>query len=133
MANTIVGSGAIEQIVDLTNNGPLNSTRATNILNSILAKSTAGGWANGLTLTTSQILGSPHPADVCLRVGRGLMVRLLGQRDPRPGRVPVGFVDFVVERAEWNVTDGTITLTPRGMVARDFAAILAESGVKEAA
>lgn len=130
--NTIVGSGAIEQIVDLTNSGILNTTRATEILKSILRKATAGGWANGLTLTSADFAGRPHLAAVADQVGRGMMLRLLGQRDPREGRAPVGFVDVVVESSEWNVSEGTISLDPRGIVARDFASILAEAGVKEA-
>jgi hypothetical protein len=132
-ANTIVGSGAVERIVDLNAKGPLDSTRATAILTSILAKSSSGGWSNGLTLSAGQFLGSPSLAEIGARVGRGLMVRLNGQRDPRPDRPPVGYIDFIVERAEWHVADGTITLTPRGMVASDFASILATAGVEEAA
>jgi hypothetical protein len=90
-------------------------------------------WTTGgLSLSAGQFIGTPDLASVAERVGRGLMVRLLGQRDPRPDRLPVGYVDFVVERSEWNVADGKITLTPRGMVASDFASILAEAGVQEA-
>jgi hypothetical protein len=128
-----VGTGATEQLVDLTGNGPLTSSQVTAILNNILARSTAGGWANGLTLAAEQFIGAPLLSDIASRVGRGLMARLLGQRDPRPDRLPVGYVDFVVERSEWHVDDRQIILTPRGMVARDFASILADAGVKEAA
>lgn len=135
LTNTVVGSGAIERLVDMTPKGPLDSTRATNILNSILAKSTSGGWTNGLTLSATQFLGGRRGTlcEVANRVGRGVIVRLNGQRDPRPDRPPVGYVDFIVERSEWHVADGTITLTPRGMVASDFGSILAEAGVQEAA
>jgi hypothetical protein len=133
LSNMVVGSGAIERMVDMTSKGPLDSTRATAILNSILAKSSAGGWTNGLTLTSGQLLGSVHLATVADAVGRGLMVQLKGQRDPRPDRVQVGYVEFIVERSEWHVADGTITLTPRGMVASDFAALLAAQGLQEAA
>jgi hypothetical protein len=61
------------------------------------------------------------------------MVRLNGQRDPRTSSLPVGYVDFIVDRSEWHVTDGTINLSPRGMVSSDFAALAAEFGVQEAA
>jgi hypothetical protein len=130
---TTVGSGPVERLVSLDNLGPLDSTRATAVLTSILSKSSSGGWSNGLTLSAGQFLGSPSLAEIGARVGRGLMVRLNGQRDPRPDRPPVGYIDFIVERAEWHVADGTITLTPRGMVASDFASILATAGVEEAA
>jgi hypothetical protein len=132
LTNTIIGSGAIERMVDMQPLGPLTSARATAVLNSILARASSGGWTGGLSLSAGQFIGTPDLASVAERVGRGLMVRLLGQRDPRPDRLPVGYVDFVVERSEWNVADGKITLTPRGMVASDFASILAEAGVQEA-
>lgn len=132
LSTTIVGSGALERRIDMTPRGQLDSTRANAILNSILTRSTAGGWVNGLTLTSGQFLSAPHLAGIAEAAGRGLMVRNLGQRDPRQDRVQVGFVDFIVERSEWNVSEGTITLTPRGMVSRDFAAILKSFGVQEA-
>jgi hypothetical protein len=133
LKTTGVGSGAIERPIDMTPKGPLDSTRATNILNSILAKSSSGGWTGGLTLSASQCMGTPHLASIAERVGRGLMVRLNGQRDPRTSSLPVGYVDFIVDRSEWHVTDGTINLSPRGMVSSDFAALAAEFGVQEAA
>lgn len=130
---TMVGGGSIEKQVDLTSKGPLTLATATAILNSILARATAGGWTGGLTLAAEQFIGAPHLATIADQVGRGLMVRLLGQRDPRPGRLPVGYVDFIVERSEWHVDDQQIILTPRGMVARDFTAILADVGLSDAA
>jgi hypothetical protein len=123
----------VPRIVDMRSLGPITSARATAVLNEILAEATAGGWTNGLTLSPGHILNAPHLGSVANSVGRGLMVRLLGQRDTRPGRMPVGYVDFIVERSEWHVADDQIVLTPRGMVARDFAAILADAGVEEAA
>lgn len=130
---TTVGSGAIEKMVDLDPNGLFpDATRPTAILNSILAKATSGGWGGGLTVAVEQIVGEPHPAAVLDAVGKGCMFRLLGQRETRPGRVPVRYVDFVCERVEWNVNDANLTLTPRGMVSRDWTAILAEAGVDAA-
>ena len=130
---TAVGSGAVEKMVDLDPKGALDVTRATAILNSLLAASTAGGWTGGLTVAAEQIFGHPHLAAVYLAVAAGQgMFRLHGQRDPRPGRVPTGFVDFVCERIEWNTDARTVTLTPRGMVARDWTAILADQGLEAA-
>lgn len=133
LTTTTVGSGSIERMVDMTPLGPLTSTRANAILASLLAKATGGGWTNGLTLAATQFGGQLSLLDVAQRVGRGLMVRLNGMKDPRPDHLAVGFVDFIVERSEWHVADGTITLTPRGMVASDWASLLAEAGVQEAA
>ena len=130
---TMVGTGAIEQMVDLTVMDAMTVTSATALLSNILARASAGGWANGLTLAAEQLIGTPHLADVADRVGRGLMIRNLGQIDPRGDRLPVGYVDVVIERSEWHVDDRQIILTPRGMVARDWATVLAEAGVKEAA
>jgi hypothetical protein len=132
-STTFVGSGAIERIIDMTALGPQTSGSATTILTNILAQLTAGGWGGGLAISSNQILGGLHLADVFCRASRGLMVRLLGQRDPRPGRLPVSCVDFIVERAEWHVADNVIVLTPRGMVTREFAAVLDDFGVQEAA
>lgn len=130
---TAVGSGATEQKVNLDPLGPfVDATRPTAILTSILAKATAGGWVGGITISAEQIFGRPHLADVLNSVGAGCMFRLLGQRDPRPGRVPVGFVDFVCDRAEWNVNDGTLLISPRGMAAEGWDAILGEEGVEAA-
>lgn len=128
---TMVGTGKVEKLVDLTTNGPLTTTSATTILNNILTRASSGGWTNGLTLSAEQFLGERHLATVADMVGRGVMVRNLGQTDPRPDRIPVPYVDFIPERSEWHVADGQIILTPRGMVARDWAAILAEAGVKD--
>lgn len=130
---TSVGSGEVEQRVNLTPNGPLTSTQAITILTNILTRATAGGWTNGLTLTSDQIVGAPHLGMVADMVGRGLTVRVLGQRDTRRDRVPVGYVDVVIERSEWHVDDRQIILTPRGMVASDWASITAAAGVKAAA
>jgi hypothetical protein len=126
LATNMVGTGSDELLVDLTPRGGMTSAQATNVLTSILTALSSGGWSGGITVSADQVVGGHHPAVIAERVGRGAMFRLLGQRDPRPGRVPVGFVDFIAERAEYNATDGKVTLTPRGMVARDLSSILAD-------
>jgi hypothetical protein len=131
LSTTFVGSGAVEKPVNLLNKGPLTSTSATALLNSALAQLTAGGWGGGLILSSSHFLGAVHLADVFGRAARGLMVRNLGQRDPRPDRLPIMGVDFIVDRAEWRVAENVIALTPRGMVARDFSAVLSSLDLTE--
>jgi hypothetical protein len=132
LQTTSAGAGGVERLIDLTEAGDgMDSNRAATILANVLSRSSAGGWAGGITVTQGHIAGWPSLATVANTVGRGAMVRLPG-RDPRPGRLPAGCVDVVVERSEWRVQDGTITLTPRGMAARDFVALLAEFGAREA-
>lgn len=129
---TLVGSGSVEQDVDLTNAGPLTATQASAILASILADATSGGWSGSLpALSPGQWMlpggGYCSPARLMQMVERGLMVRLLGHRDPRPGRASM-VTDVVIGQAVWNVDDDTVTLTPLGSAARDFASIVEQYG-----
>lgn len=125
------GSGSNEKLIDLTSRGALTSTQAASILTKILAQSTSGGWAGGITVAAQQVttLGGRTPtlSRVTAQAGRGLMVRLLGHRDPRPGRFALT-TDVVIGQAVWNVDDGTIALTPMGTVARDLASIVESFG-----
>jgi hypothetical protein len=121
------------RMIDMTPRGLLDSTRATNILQGILADVAAGGWTGGITITRHDFAGAPDLSEVAESVGRGLMVHKLGQRDPRPGRVPVGYIDFIVGQSVWRPVEDTITLTPIGSVARDWSAVLEENEVQEAA
>lgn len=127
--NATAGSGPVEQLVDLTPKGPLTPTQANTLVAAILAKATSGGWTGGLTVSPVQIVGSPNLAVIAAAVGHGLMARLDGRQDPRSGRLPTNYTDVVIERSDWDVAANQIMLTPRGMVARDFAAVLAEFGV----
>lgn len=133
---TVVGSGTIVRSVDLTSRGTLTSAQANSILTQILTKSSTGSWAGGITLAAEQITtpGGLHPSlsRVARMVGRGVMVRLLGHRDPRPGRFGLA-TDVVIEKAVWSVDDRTIALTPQGTAARDFAAIVESFGGSVAA
>lgn len=128
---TFAGSGFDEQIVDLTGRGPLSSAQASSIVNQILAQSSSGGWAGGITVSAQQLVTPggmvPSLARVAAMVGRGLMVRLLGHRDPRPGRFSLT-TDVLIGQAVWNVDDGKVTLSPVGSVARDFSSIVASFG-----
>lgn len=121
------------KMLDLTSRGVLTATRASDIVNGIMADSTSGSWANGITVTSHQIAGNPDLAQVAEDVGqgRGRFIKL-GQRDPRPGRVPVGFIDFVCGQSVWRPADDTITLSPIGTVARDWETVLGEYGAQEA-
>lgn len=120
------------QRVDMTPRGVLTSASASAILQGILTDLVMGAWSGGVTISRYQIAGAPDLSVIFEAAGRGLMVRKLGQPDPRPGRVPVGYVDFVVGQATWKPAEGTITLTPVGTEARDLSAILAENNLEAA-
>lgn len=128
---TVVGSGTVVRSVDLTSRGTLTATQASSILTQILSRSSNGSWTDGITVAAEQLTtpGGLHPSlsQVAAMVGRGLMVRLLGHRDPRPGRFALT-TDVVIEKAVWSVDDRTITLSPRGTTAGDFAAVVESFG-----
>lgn len=112
-------------MVELGGKGPLTSARITSIANGILkAGAATSGWTNPLTVTASQINHngvSPHLG----LVKAGHMVRLLGQRDPRGLDATT---KVVVGASAWNVAEGTLTLSPVDMAARDLASIVATAG-----
>jgi len=128
---SFAGSGSQEQIVDLTDRGVLNGAQAVSILNQILARSSSGSWAGGVTVSADQLVTvgglRMDPSRVVRMAQRGLMVRLLGHRDPRPGRFSLT-TDVVIGQAVWNVSGRTVALTPMGSVARDFASIVESFG-----
>lgn len=137
LSRTAVGSGRPEVPVDLRPLSAITSTRATAILNSILAKTgpAAGSWANTIEVTREQIMTRggvhPHLGEVAASVAEGVMVRLLGHPDPRTddrtyaGR---GYTDVIIEEASWNTSEGKLTLTPRGYADRDLASIIESAG-----
>lgn len=131
LATATLGSGRRQRVVDLTSRGPLTSGQAASILNSILTQSTSGGWSNSITVAAEQLVtpGGLHPslARVSMMSGRGLMVRMLGHRDPRPGPLSLT-TDVVLGATVWNDDDRAITLTPVGTVERDFNAIVESFG-----
>lgn len=134
---TVTADGArppyVVKLIDMRARDVLDSTRASAVLQGILRDVTMGAWAGGIEVTTHQIAGNPDLSEVAEACGRGALFRKLGQRDPRPGRMPVAFVDFVCGQSTWKPIEDTITLTPIGGVARDMAAILSENGLEEAA
>lgn len=131
LTNTAVGSGSVERLVDLTSRGPIDSTTASDILNQILAQSTSGGWRGDITVSIDQIITpgglTPTPSRVASMAGRGVMVRLLGHRDPRPGQFSM-VTDVVLEKVIWNNDNQTIALSPQGTVERDFSTIVESFG-----
>ncbi len=95
--NATAGSGRPVQLIDLTGVKALTSTTAANLLESILADLSAGGWSNGLTLARNQFVGRPHLAKVWLQCARGAMIRL-PQRDTRPDHSRP-MLDVIIESA----------------------------------
>lgn len=119
------GSGSPEILLDLTPLGPITNSRAKAVLDKIYARTgPVVGWKNGVTVTPNLItnLGGVHPElfQVGESVGAGVMIRLLGQRDPR---VMAPYIDVVVGEAIWHVTEGSMELNPRDLVSDDLSAV----------
>lgn len=127
--NATAGSGRPVQLIDLTGVKALTSTTAANLLESILADLSAGGWSNGLTLARNQFVGRPHLAKVWLQCARGAMIRL-PQRDTRPDHSRP-MLDVIIESASWDVSADEISIGPRGLVV-DGSAVLADHGAEVA-
>lgn len=135
-----VGTGSIEQAVDLTKRrGPISTATATTIVTNILRDSLQGGWANGIEFAYGDVVdagGNRVPLHtVAAAVGAGAMFRNLGQPDPRPDATSLA-LDFVAGQALWEpvgATGGTVTVMPFGAADRDFDAIVSEQGGEVAA
>lgn len=120
------GVGRVEKYIDLRGAGFMTSTRATAILNSLLARGRARtGWTNGLTVTYGQVFNLGHQPVEMSEIRGGQMVRLLGLYDER-GRS--AWTDIVLEETVWNVAEGTVELKPLGLADRDFASIVESVG-----
>ncbi len=124
----------VEQGVELTERGSMTEAEAQQILRSILAELGDGSWVGNIELAVGELVtfgGQPaDPAAVFDQAGKGLVVRLYGQDDPRPSRPAVGYVDVAIQTDAWAVTTDNITLTPRGSEANTFEDVLAEMGLK---
>lgn len=127
-----VGSSEAEQIfgrrtkmVDLTDLGNTDATRATNVLVGMLLKSGARmGWGAGLELGYGQITtpgGSPAPLN---QIQSLQMVRLEGVVDSSRPYIFKTYTDIVLESVKYTDGDRTISMTPIGYAPRNFEGIL---------
>lgn len=126
---TVTADGAtapyIVELVDLTKRGLLTAARADAILAGILADAANGSWAGGIIVGAHHFAGDVDLGQVAEDCGQGALIRHLGQRETRPGRVPVGYLDVIIGQTVWRPTENTITLAPIGTVARDIPSLIA--------
>lgn len=83
------------------------------------------GWAQGLTVTSGELLTSggksANLSQVAEEVGDGVMVRLHGVYDDL---LDEPHLDLIIGEAKYTDDSDVIDLSPVGMVATDFAAII---------
>lgn len=114
--------GRKEYGVDLTGLGVITGARATAILQGMLAKGRARlGWTNGVEVTPGQLRTAGGGRAHLRSVRAGHMVRLHGILDAQlETRMSLS---FVIGEANHRA-DGTLAITPVGLVARDLASVL---------
>lgn len=120
-----------ERAVDLTTLGIISQATAEARLDAILAKGLARtGWSNSISASAYEMTSiggaTVEPWQVAHQMARGgVMARLAGQRDPRGVSLNL---DVVLEETVWDVRANSIELKPRGLAARDLAAIVETGG-----
>lgn len=119
-------TGHREFPVDLTDRPEMAAANAQARADGILALTKARlGWTNGLSLTSNELLTMGGvPADLSLvseQVGDGLMVRLHGLNDDL---LDLPYLDIIIGEAKYADGSDVIDLSPLGMVATDFAAVI---------
>lgn len=116
--------GHREYPADLTPLGPIPASRATSIVNGILAKGKGRpGYTNGLEVTSYELTNAGgNPADLSAVVA-GQVVRAHGMFDDTQYLSGQPFLDMVL--GEVSYTDGseTVNLTPLNTAPRTLAAI----------
>lgn len=122
-----------EGAVDLTPLGVMTLPQAQATLDSILAKGLARtGWSEPVQVVNGQITNmggtSVEPWAVALAMATsGVMVRLANMKDPRGVSMST---DVILEETVWNTATDEITLKPRGLEARDLAAVVESLGAQ---
>jgi hypothetical protein len=126
-ANTEAKFGRREFPVDLTPMGPMPTSNAQTIVNTILAKSKGRlAWTSGLTLTSNELLSiGGVPADLSL-VEAGQMVRIQGVFSDLLEYNGQTYLDFIIGETRYTYGEPTIDINPLGLAARDLARIVEE-------
>lgn len=114
-----------EEVLDLTGLGLMDSLRAARFARERIALLAARtGWTAPL-LATEDTLFTPLGIPARLtQVRAGDMVRVENILDSQGNYVTGGYADVVLAGAEYNAGERTATLTPVGLVARDWSALL---------
>lgn len=118
-----------EFAVSLVDRGAMSAAQAQSYADGILAKLKGRmGWANGLTLTSQELLTSGGvPADlskVAEDVGEGCIVRLHGIWNDLLETSGKTWLDIIVGEAKLSAGARTIELNPLGLAPRDLAAVV---------
>ena len=119
-------AGGVEKPVDITDRGPMTSTKATSIATGMWSDLQGrSGWTNGLTLKRGQVttLGGVE-ADLALIKG-GDTVRLLGVPDQRGVAL---HTDVVIGDTEYDWEEDEVQVNPEGLAPRDVESVLEQVG-----
>lgn len=125
------GAGWREGAVDLTALGTMTLDQAEATLASILTRGLARtGWTEAIQVVNGQIVNmggeSVEPWVIARAMATtGIMARLTNMKDPRGASMNT---DVILEETVWDTSSDTITLKPRGLVARDLAAVVESLG-----
>lgn len=129
---TIVGSAEAEQVfnrrmelVDLSDLGPTDATRAANVLTGMLLKSGARmGWGEGLELGHGQITNGGGRAAPLNQITSLQMIRLEGVVDASRPYLLKTYVDVVLSGVKYEDGARRISLTPLGYAPRTMSDVL---------
>lgn len=131
-AGTITDTGAgplgvFEQVIDLTDRGPLTAAVAGNILAGMLTLTgPRAGFSGTIPVQPGQLLTLGGMPARLSTVTPGAMVRCVGvEPDPNLGELNFDtVVDLTIAETDYDATADLLTLTPVGFEPRDFAAVL---------
>lgn len=119
--------GHREYAADATPRGVLTGGQAAALGTGLLAKGKARlGYTNGVQVTAYQLTtpgGTPAPLSA---VRAQQKVRMFGVLDEQGNRLP--YVDWVIGQTGYEAGAQVVDLTPVGLVARSFEAIVSEFG-----
>lgn len=121
-----VGGRRQEEPVDLTDRGTLTLAQANAILDGTLATVPKVGWAQGLTLSRTQLRTTGDVPAPLMAVEAGPMLRSLGVLCDN-GVVQGPYADVVIGRTRYTAGASDIQVDPVGLETWNFADALAAS------
>lgn len=125
-ANTAnVGTGGLEDVVDLTGRGVLTSTEAETILAGMLVRQGEVSWTNGATLQREQIATFGGTPAGLATVRAGQMIRAHGFSYGVFGKAP--WLDVVIGKTRYTAGEDVIYVEPTNKAPRLAAEVWAAS------
>lgn len=119
----IVGAGAPEADVDLTDRGTLTLTAAEAILSGQLARSGATGWAGSVTLHQDQLMTQGgQPVNLAANQ-TGHLIRCHGMADNTVASAP--WMELVIGKTTYTADEEVITIEPVNAVPRTLSSVIA--------